>query len=595
MSTASADRRPVDPPPIVELKIFELKPTGEEDITFSMDANYFLFATLEQARQIAHPRGAPQDDTRLTVLTGTPVAGMVYLDRPSQAGYFIFPDLSVRHEGKFRLSFSLYEELKSVEDNDKSEEAAKLSSAGDAHVTHRLEVKSEPFTVFSAKKFPGLTESTTLSRTVAEQGCRVRIRRDVRMRRRDQKGEKDWEGYEEETAQARARMSQSPMPGDGNHYAYPHLATPHGSMDPIVRPRSASNASHHSLAASISRRPSLQELQQGYHSSQYGTAPHTPQHGYVPGSPYGPSPSQQYSQPPYMQQQSMMQPPPPQYQPQAYPPPVPAQSHYSYGYSPAQAPTSQVQPQYPPAPSHYDVPPQQSRMSVDYSAQPPPDYRRPSYSQAPPVSATAAQGYTPHPVHQGYQSQTAHQQSYQQPPSTQQSAYPNQPVQQSYTMDQYNNRPPVPPPEPLQPPTRATGATTPLSAARPFNGATLPPINTTLHMPQNKLEPSPTISSNPSAGLFNSSSTNQTPVDSHKRSYGNVFPHSYNTQQSQRLSGGARPSTPYGGQSSASAAGLFATAADDDVEEAGDLVVDPKMSHMQYRRADGSKIFRPIA
>ena len=43
----------------------------------------------------------------------------------------------------------------------------------------RMEVKSDLFTVYSAKKFPGLAESTNLSRTVAEQGCRVRIRRDV--------------------------------------------------------------------------------------------------------------------------------------------------------------------------------------------------------------------------------------------------------------------------------------------------------------------------------------------------------------------------------------------------------------------------------
>ena len=52
-------------------------------------------------------------------------------------------------------------------------------------VHFRLEVRSKPFNVFSAKKFPGLAESTALSRVVNEQGCRVRIRRDVRMRRRD--------------------------------------------------------------------------------------------------------------------------------------------------------------------------------------------------------------------------------------------------------------------------------------------------------------------------------------------------------------------------------------------------------------------------
>ncbi|KAH9843456.1 Velvet complex subunit 1, partial [Teratosphaeria destructans] len=199
---SSADRRPVDPPPIVELQIFEGE-NADRDITFNMEANYFLFATLEQARPIAHGR-VPEEKTRqATVLTGTPVAGMVYLDRPKPAGYFIFPDLSVRHEGVYRLSFSLYEELK--KDADRSEERARPLTPGHAHVTHRLEVKSKPFTVFSAKKFPGLTESTSLSRMVAEQGCRVRIRRDVRMRRRESKKDHDWHGYDDEHADARAR------------------------------------------------------------------------------------------------------------------------------------------------------------------------------------------------------------------------------------------------------------------------------------------------------------------------------------------------------------------------------------------------------
>ena len=223
----------MDPPPIVELKILQGE-KQEEDITFQMNANYFLFATLESARRVAHGR-VPQDRQTPPVLTGTPVAGMVYLDRPSPAGYFIFPDLSVRHEGQYRLSFSLYEELKHIKDEDKAEEGSQPNQNGDAHVTHRLEVKSQPFHVYSAKKFPGLSESTSLSRTVAEQGCRVRIRRDVRMRRRDQKPDgKDWDEYEEQTAAARARASATPDPS--------MFSASHSFMDPIARPRSASNA-----------------------------------------------------------------------------------------------------------------------------------------------------------------------------------------------------------------------------------------------------------------------------------------------------------------------------------------------------------------
>ncbi len=63
---ASADRRPVDPPPVVELRIFEGGPTIEQskDITFLYNANFFLFATLEHARVIAHGASRRRAPTR---------------------------------------------------------------------------------------------------------------------------------------------------------------------------------------------------------------------------------------------------------------------------------------------------------------------------------------------------------------------------------------------------------------------------------------------------------------------------------------------------------------------------------------------------
>ncbi|KAJ5620078.1 Velvet factor [Penicillium lagena] len=201
---ASADRRPVDPPPVVELRIFESEPGNDAhktDITFAYNANFFLYATLDSARPIAHGRlaGPPS----CPVLTGVPVAGVAYLDRPTQAGYFIFPDLSVRHEGRYRLNFHLYEEIKDAKDADKDSTmpipsqvpraTTNRPGSPQAFLHFRLEVKSVPFTVYSAKKFPGLATSTSLSRVIAEQGCRVRIRRDVRMRRRGDKREDEYD------------------------------------------------------------------------------------------------------------------------------------------------------------------------------------------------------------------------------------------------------------------------------------------------------------------------------------------------------------------------------------------------------------------
>ncbi|RYC58770.1 hypothetical protein CHU98_g7438 [Xylaria longipes] len=184
---SSADRRPVDPPPVVILRVLEGENfEGARDITFDYNVDFFCYASLEHARPMAHGRVQTPAATSPPVLTGFPVSGCCYLDRPDPAGYFLFPDLSVRHEGRYRLVFSLYELIKNEGDLDRDAPEPESGSAQlPTDACHRMDLRSADFTVFSAKKFPGLTESTTLSRTVAEQGCRVRIRRDVRMRRRD--------------------------------------------------------------------------------------------------------------------------------------------------------------------------------------------------------------------------------------------------------------------------------------------------------------------------------------------------------------------------------------------------------------------------
>lgn len=165
-----------------------------EDITFGYNADFFLYASLHHDVD-PHTRVNTQNGP--PVLTGLPVSSMILLDRPEEAGYFIFSDLSVRHEGRYYLTFSLMEEVKDDRDKDDDEAMSgtdeitgpDMGSSG-RHFQLRTNVQTDVFDVFSAKKFPGLQESTALSRTVAEQGCRVRIRRDVRMRRRGEKGGK---------------------------------------------------------------------------------------------------------------------------------------------------------------------------------------------------------------------------------------------------------------------------------------------------------------------------------------------------------------------------------------------------------------------
>lgn len=323
--TASADRRPVDPPPVVELRIFESDPNDDlhkTDITFAYNASFFLYATLQTARPIAHGRVAGAPTT--PVLTGVPVAGIAYLDRPSQAGYFIFPDLSVRHEGRYRLTFHLYEETKDLKDADRDPpipdttvQPLKPGASTNDAFNFRLLVNSVPFTVYSAKKFPGLATSTSLSRIIAEQGCRVRIRRDVRMRRRTDKRNDDYDEY-----------SAAPRQAD-NRYSTPDAytvaaAAAAAAATPIERPRSASTST---IEPALPYAPDAQRRPSG---SDYGYPCAQPYQRAIPVAPQAsPYPSHlsfgsgqpQYHAPPL----------PPT--PQATAPVIPYSPHLSYSHT----------------------------------------------------------------------------------------------------------------------------------------------------------------------------------------------------------------------------------------------------------------------
>jgi hypothetical protein len=373
---SSADRRPVDPPPIVELRVHE----GDNEITFAHNANFFLFATLENARAIAPGRNGPPPATNYPVLTGTPVAGMAYLDRPTPAGYFIFPDLSVRHEGKYRLSFALYEELKERKDrapeDDRDTPVAgqpKMQDTAQNHVFFRVEVKSAPFIVFSAKKFPGLSESTALSRMVAEQGCRVRIRRDVRMRRRENKSNKDWDDFEDEPAGGYEAARRTATP-DAYAQQQPGVPTPEGQGE---RPRSVSNASSATYAAAP-RRPSMDEMAQPYPASNsYQQMPPPQNASYSQMPQYGQSQYQSQYAPP-QSAAPLMQPPQAPYAHQSH---QPTHNNYQgnstmhmtqpYGYMNNQSYQQ----------NHYEQPaPVRTDSAVAGYEQQTPDYRRPSVS-----------------------------------------------------------------------------------------------------------------------------------------------------------------------------------------------------------------------
>ncbi|TPX50851.1 hypothetical protein SeLEV6574_g00677 [Synchytrium endobioticum] len=160
------DRRPVDPPPIIQLEIQDPSTMNENTSLYS--PYYFMYASLISSDSDEELHLLRDGKTRST--TGSIVSSLYRLkDIDARDGaFFVFPDLSVRMEGSYRLKFSLFEII-------------------NAEIYHCASISSEVFNVYPAKKFPGMEESTFLSRSFAEQGLKIRIRKELRPR----KGKRD--------------------------------------------------------------------------------------------------------------------------------------------------------------------------------------------------------------------------------------------------------------------------------------------------------------------------------------------------------------------------------------------------------------------
>ncbi|KAJ5349604.1 Velvet factor [Penicillium brevicompactum] len=153
---ARKKRKPIDPPPIVQLKVREEGTYLAQH--YLQSPYYFLCCSLYDPTEDRPVPVAPS-----TALAGTLVSSLHRLKDTdnSDGGFFVFGDLSVKLEGEFRLKFTLFEMRK---DN----------------VSYLKTIISERFTVSPPKSFPGMMESTFLSRSFADQGVKLRIRKEPR-------------------------------------------------------------------------------------------------------------------------------------------------------------------------------------------------------------------------------------------------------------------------------------------------------------------------------------------------------------------------------------------------------------------------------
>ncbi|KAL8286569.1 hypothetical protein RQP46_004586 [Phenoliferia psychrophenolica] len=159
-----SDRRPLDPPPVLQVRIRRPSAANRagkeltEDDFVSPTLTHSLFCFASLVGEHDEKEMYLLDGSRTKHVTGSVVSSLFHLKDQS---CFVFPDLSVRTEGRWRFKMSMYEIV---------EEGVRFCSS----------ILTDTFTVYSSKKFPGMAQSTELSRQFAQQGLRLRIRRPVK-------------------------------------------------------------------------------------------------------------------------------------------------------------------------------------------------------------------------------------------------------------------------------------------------------------------------------------------------------------------------------------------------------------------------------
>lgn len=125
-----------------------------------------MFASLASPDNDEEQHLLKDNKTRAT--TGSVVSSLYHLKDTENggidAGFFVFPDLSVRVEGSYRLKLTLFEVIGYVPRLPTVGRPALLTIMRRPQVHFCKSVFSRPFYVFSAKKFPGMEGTPTAGR-----------------------------------------------------------------------------------------------------------------------------------------------------------------------------------------------------------------------------------------------------------------------------------------------------------------------------------------------------------------------------------------------------------------------------------------------
>lgn len=183
------DRRVIDPPPIVQMSLADFDPSSLSDLSslrypfnvvhcallhvspLSSSSTHSPSATNTDVTAIPDPSTNKLTRRLMGTLVASPfvgndpeVSGSGRLEKSKLGCFFIFPDLSCRQHGLYKLRFTLM-----------SLGAEITHTGGRASVVGSVE--SDVFEVYSAKDFPGMRASTTLTRELKKQGAGVSVKK----------------------------------------------------------------------------------------------------------------------------------------------------------------------------------------------------------------------------------------------------------------------------------------------------------------------------------------------------------------------------------------------------------------------------------
>ncbi|KAJ3895251.1 velvet factor-domain-containing protein [Lentinula edodes] len=191
---AEVDRRSIDPPPVVLLRLFERTPTGQYGYLENEVSNYEnvgtmgLLCAVDLIPDIEFSSGdyrlppgvqnfsftenlpVPESEiARLTmnVLIGSKVVQPHLIELHGQKNLmFVFSDLAVRNLGYFRLRYRFFDLFS--------------TAVPGKDTTIQAECIGGRFKVFSTKDFPGLQVSTDLTKRLSAQGVPLNLRNSER-------------------------------------------------------------------------------------------------------------------------------------------------------------------------------------------------------------------------------------------------------------------------------------------------------------------------------------------------------------------------------------------------------------------------------